>query len=215
MRSGLRYDAARRFIIFRDCLYIAGTDWILLLGLLVCFCFYFWWRQVDWNSFYKTASSLCLPVNNYCHLKYSVQRARQSPKKEALELEHKQDNTPTKALIAPSLAVRRYNIFCGQMKLTSNAALGACWTRACSIKKQMVLCSGFSLVWRRRNQLLAGYLFNRLTHWSTWGGEGAGEWSMELEVFSKFSKGDLLERASWDFPSFSAEIFIANCVHPV
>ena len=33
----------------------------------------------------------------------------------------------------------------------------ACRTRACSMKKQTVARSGFSLVWRRRNQLLAGY----------------------------------------------------------
>ena len=43
------------------------------------------------------------------------------------------------------------------MKLTSNALRGAWRTRACSMEKQSVARSGFSLVWRRRNQLLAGY----------------------------------------------------------
>ena len=46
-----------------------------------------------------------------------------------------------------------------QMKLTSNASRAACRTRACSIEKQTIASSGFSLVWRRKNQLLAGYLF--------------------------------------------------------
>ena len=44
-----------------------------------------------------------------------------------------------------------------QMKLTSNASRAACRIRACSMEKQTVARSGFSLVWRRRNQLLAGY----------------------------------------------------------
>ena len=48
-----------------------------------------------------------------------------------------------------------------QIKLTSNASRVVCRTRACSIEKQTVARSGFSLVWRRRNQLvlLTGYGF--------------------------------------------------------
>ena len=44
-----------------------------------------------------------------------------------------------------------------QMKLTSHAIRAACQTHARSMEKQAVARSGFSLVWRRRNQLLAGY----------------------------------------------------------
>ena len=43
------------------------------------------------------------------------------------------------------------------MKLTSIVKHGAGRTRACSMEKQTVARGGISPVWRRRNQLLAGY----------------------------------------------------------
>ena len=55
-----------------------------------------------------------------------------------------------------------------QMKLTSSVSRAACWTRACSMEKQTVARSGLSLVWRRRNQLLAGYFFICLLEIGFW-----------------------------------------------
>ena len=109
-------------------------------------------------------------------LECSVQRAQQTRRREgkkALNLgfifrPQTIYNTSTKGWIVPLSAFRFWREICillykplkrkinWQMKLTSNVSRGAWRTRACSMEKQMVIRSGFSLVWRRRNQPLAG-----------------------------------------------------------
>ena len=61
MRPWLRYNVERLFIILRD----YGTLLeVLSLVLFVCFCFYFWWRAVAWNSFYKPVFYRILAVKS-------------------------------------------------------------------------------------------------------------------------------------------------------
>ena len=61
MRPWLRYNVERLFIILRD----YGTLLeVLSLVLFVCFCFYFWWRAVAWNSFYKFVFDRILAVKS-------------------------------------------------------------------------------------------------------------------------------------------------------
>ena len=163
-------------MILRDyacMLYIAG---ILPLVLWARFCFYFLWRPDACRSSYKLdvdciVSNCCLEEGLECCVE-RAQQTRTREGKKALNLsficrpqtryiQYFDDGMYRSFVRAlarnfPSFVQTLQAKNKLQMKLTSNVSRGAWPTRACSMEKQTVARSGFSLVWRTRNQLLAG-----------------------------------------------------------